>query len=372
MQNGYGHFGHDLERKRNERLQSTDTSSETRKQDNDNDSFSKFRERSMTYVKKSSDTSLLKTFPSSISHRDVNGKAKSPVATFLQESATPSSAAVIGNGNSKHEKIESMEQFEARALSADNHGKDAVNSDSANSLHYHATQENGLLEDDEQIYSPLSMVSIEEGREIKDMGSDDHVMEEMMHSPENRFDGNVLEDAMEGQATVMSEKTLLSSKKSQRVKSVRLHGSAERDEDVYAGRKDINQEKPYASQEEGELGEGKLRIELPFASKTNGKLGGIMEPKTDLQANCGDEWKTTIEMLREELREAAATEVGLYSIVAEHASSVNKVHTPARRLSRFYVDACKEGSQARRASTARAAVSGLVLVSKSCGHDVPR
>lgn len=372
MQNGHGHSGYDLERKRNGRLQSTDISSETWKQDNDNDSFSKFRERSMTSVKKNSETSLLKTFPSSISHREVKGKAKTAVATFLQESASPSSAAVIGNGNSKHEKIGNMEQSEARALSADDHGKNAVNSDSANSLHYHAIQENELVEDDEQIYSPLSMVSIEEDREIKHMGSDDHVMEEMMHSPENRIVENVLEDAMEGQATVTSEKALLSSKKAQRVKSVRMHGSVERNGEIYAGGKEINPEKPYASQEEGELGEEKSRIEIPFASKTNGELGGVMEPKTELQANRGDEWKTTIEMLREELREAAATEVGLYSIVAEHASSVNKVHTPARRLSRFYVDACKEGSQARRASAARAAVSGLVLVSKSCGHDVPR
>ncbi|KAK4367378.1 hypothetical protein RND71_011170 [Anisodus tanguticus] len=35
-----------------------------------------------------------------------------------------------------------------------------------------------------------------------------------------------------------------------------------------------------------------------------------------------------------ELREAAAIEVGLYSVVVEHGSSTNKVHAPARRLSR--------------------------------------
>lgn len=371
MQNGYGHSGYDLERKRNERLQSTDTSSETWKQENDNDSFSKFRERSMTSVKKNSGTSLLKTFPSSISHRDVNVKANTAVATFVQESAFPSSAEVIGN--SKHKKLENAEQSEARAISADDHVENAVNSNSVNSLHHHATRENELLEDNEQIYDPLSsMVSIEENREIKDMGSDDYIMEDMMHFPENRLVGNVFEDAMEGQATVMSEKALLSSKKAQRVKSVRINSSVERNGEIYAGEKELNPEIPHVSQEKGELSEWKSRIEIPFASKKEGELGGVIEPKTELQADSGDEWKTTIEMLREELREAAATEVGLYSIVAEHASSVNKVHTPARRLSRFYVDACKEGSQARRASAARAAVSGLVLVSKSCGHDVPR
>ncbi|KAL6543567.1 hypothetical protein OROGR_010064 [Orobanche gracilis] len=85
-----------------------------------------------------------------------------------------------------------------------------------------------------------------------------------------------------------------------------------------------------------------------------------------------DEWKTRIDMLEEELRETAAIEFGLYSVVAEHASSVNKVHVPARRISRFYSNACKSESLAKRAGAARAAVSGLVLVSKSCGNDVTR
>lgn len=79
-----------------------------------------------------------------------------------------------------------------------------------------------------------------------------------------------------------------------------------------------------------------------------------------------------IKMLEGELREAAAIEVGLYSVVAEHGSSINKVHAPARRLARLYLHACKESSQSRRASAARSAVSGLVLVTKACGNDVPR
>lgn len=87
-------------------------------------------------------------------------------------------------------------------------------------------------------------------------------------------------------------------------------------------------------------------------------------------SNVGLEFK--IEMLQEELREAAALEVGLYSVVAEHGSSTNKVHTPARRLSRFYFHACRAMSIAKRASAARSAISGLVLVSKACGNDVPR
>lgn len=79
-----------------------------------------------------------------------------------------------------------------------------------------------------------------------------------------------------------------------------------------------------------------------------------------------------IAMLEEELREAAAIEASLYSVVAEHGSSSNKVHSPARRLSRFYFHACKLNSPSKRGSAARAVVSGLVLVSKACGNDVPR
>ncbi|XVF02736.1 hypothetical protein REPUB_Repub04eG0199700 [Reevesia pubescens] len=84
------------------------------------------------------------------------------------------------------------------------------------------------------------------------------------------------------------------------------------------------------------------------------------------------ELESKIEMLEEELREAAVVEASLYSVVAEHGSSINKVHAPARRLSRFYIHACRSSTQDKRASAARAAVSGLVLVSKACGNDVPR
>lgn len=99
-------------------------------------------------------------------------------------------------------------------------------------------------------------------------------------------------------------------------------------------------------------------------SESKAKINGLSDGKVELVSK--------IEMLEEELREAAAVEVALYSVVAEHGSSATKVHAPARRLSRFYLYACKERSPANRASAARTAVSGLVLVAKSCGNDVPR
>ncbi|XP_048433716.1 uncharacterized protein LOC125474278 [Pyrus x bretschneideri] len=79
-----------------------------------------------------------------------------------------------------------------------------------------------------------------------------------------------------------------------------------------------------------------------------------------------------IKLLEGELREAAAVEAALYSVVAEHGSSMSKVHAPARRLSRLYLHACKESPHSRKASAAKSIVSGLVLVAKACGNDVPR
>ncbi|XP_048128298.1 uncharacterized protein LOC115751073 [Rhodamnia argentea] len=79
-----------------------------------------------------------------------------------------------------------------------------------------------------------------------------------------------------------------------------------------------------------------------------------------------------IKMLEGELIESAAVEVALFSVVAEHGSAMAKVHAPARRLSRLYIHACRQLSRSRRASAARSAVSGLVLVAKACGNDVPR
>ncbi|XP_054813395.1 uncharacterized protein LOC129314029 isoform X2 [Prosopis cineraria] len=82
--------------------------------------------------------------------------------------------------------------------------------------------------------------------------------------------------------------------------------------------------------------------------------------------------ESKIKMLEGELREAATIEVALYSVVAEHGSSMSKIYAPARRLSRLYLHACKENLRSRRAGAAKSAVSGLVLVAKACGNDVPR
>lgn len=82
--------------------------------------------------------------------------------------------------------------------------------------------------------------------------------------------------------------------------------------------------------------------------------------------------ETRIEKLEEELREVAALEMSLYSVFPEHGSSSNKLHRPARDLSRFYALARKNQSESKLISVTKNIVSGLSLVLKSCGSDVPR
>uniref|UniRef100_J3NCC8 C2 NT-type domain-containing protein n=1 Tax=Oryza brachyantha TaxID=4533 RepID=J3NCC8_ORYBR len=84
------------------------------------------------------------------------------------------------------------------------------------------------------------------------------------------------------------------------------------------------------------------------------------------------ELELRVELLEAELRETAAAEIGLYSVIAEHGSSANKVHTPARRLSRHFLHGFKNWSKDKMGSAARSASSGLVLVAKACGYDVAR
>lgn len=328
MQQRYGYAGFDPEQKTNGRPSSTDALSETGTHESYSISFSKFYERSATAVKKNSETPLLRASVSSV-----------------QRSVPLNSDIVISN--SKRRAIEdigqgkSSEEFvpEAIAISANNYGKDV---DEFNSLYSHSAREKELSED-EQINDAqhAGQVNVEKNREQKDIEPDDH-MGKMSHFPETMVFGNVSEDPIGEDASEISEKGAA-------VQGNKLPS------DIYAGGEELHLETPDGSQKKDDL-----------SAMIEGK-----EPQVEL-SDCKNEWKIRVEMLEEELREAAATEIGLYTAVAEHASSANKVHTPARRLSRFYINSGKSGSQAKRASAARAAVSGLVLVSKSCGHDVPR
>ena len=85
-----------------------------------------------------------------------------------------------------------------------------------------------------------------------------------------------------------------------------------------------------------------------------------------------EESASRIDKLEQELREVAALEVSLYSVVPEHGSSAHKLHTPARRLSRLYIHSSKFWSADKRASVAKNIASGLVLVAKSSSNDASR
>ncbi|PIA53602.1 hypothetical protein AQUCO_00900285v1 [Aquilegia coerulea] len=128
-----------------------------------------------------------------------------------------------------------------------------------------------------------------------------------------------------------------------------------------------------------ELKEIDLSDEVPNCSQSIGsdnESAGVEENGLDedqeLVEQKIEDMELKIEKLEEELREIAALEISLYSVVPEHGSSAHKVHTPARRLSRLYIHACKHWTQDKRASIAKNTASGLVLVAKSCGNDVPR
>ncbi|KAK4357609.1 hypothetical protein RND71_023219 [Anisodus tanguticus] len=117
----------------------------------------------------------------------------------------------------------------------------------------------------------------------------------------------------------------------------------------------------------GQNPEKAVKLHVSEDARSNGKGN-----KPTINGSPDRKNESRIETLEEELREAAAVEVSLYSVVAEHGGSAHKVHAPARCLSRFYAHACTAKYQAKQAGAARAAVSGLVLVSKACGNDVPR
>lgn len=95
------------------------------------------------------------------------------------------------------------------------------------------------------------------------------------------------------------------------------------------------------------------------------------EEKVDLDMRIA-KMEMRIEQLEDELREVAALEIALYSVVQEHDSSVNKVHKPAQHLSRLYIRTGKHVSQQKRAAIGRNIVSGLGMISMSCGNDVSR
>ncbi|KAK4402666.1 hypothetical protein Sango_1007300 [Sesamum angolense] len=118
--NGYGNAGTDPIKERNANLypSSAEASSDNWKKVNGYVALRKFSERSMTYVKKNSATSLIKSSPSSISFRDTNGKFNNIVASSMQ-----------GNVEDK-----SFERFASEVLSADHYRKNGTDANSPTTM----------------------------------------------------------------------------------------------------------------------------------------------------------------------------------------------------------------------------------------------
>lgn len=126
---------------------------------------------------------------------------------------------------------------------------------------------------------------------------------------------------------------------------------------------DVLDEAPNCDQSNSTDTETPDREEEPIVPPEE-KINDIIYRKMELEVK--------VEKFEDELREVAAIEFSIYSVVAEHARSGYEVHTPARRLSKVLIHAFESFSQDKKASMARSIVSGLVHVAKSCGNDISR
>ncbi|XP_057776933.1 uncharacterized protein LOC130995594 [Salvia miltiorrhiza] len=308
-------------------------------------SSSKLTERSMSFVKKSSSSPLIISSPSSTNFQDSSGElydTSKSTQQILQE--------------------KSFDRLAHEAMSADHYGEHGAKSNSLYSLaaqekewHSEALPKNDAHAGWAKVQEKLGRKDIE----LDEQSIEERLMQKLLEEDATRRQIEMRSDTLaprrKGPAIPPS-----GSNKSRlkHAKSVEKHGSVK-----------VN----------GVLADTYIGGKPPDLDILNGfhKVGKISSTVEREEAEAypshrENEWKMRVEMLEEELREAAAIEVSLFSIVAEHSSSVNKVHAPARRLSRFYKNACRTKSQAKRASAARTAVSGLILVSKACGNDVTR
>ncbi|CAN4082975.1 unnamed protein product [Withania somnifera] len=213
-----------------------------------------------------------------------------------------------------------------------------------------------------------------------DFGQDDHLLDDTKD-----LSGNKIAKTMKRQVTMSSIRKALgvqiTNGRLKPVKSVQIRDSASTNvfsENTEIVRNELKEQTPIetssiAKSTAVEKKEPKHIVEKKESKiTTNTTLATDKRVPANVLSKSRPESESRVQMLEDELKEAAAIEVGLYSVVAEHGTSVNKVHTPSRRLARFYLHAWRTKSPAKQASAARAAVSGLALVSKACGSDVPR
>lgn len=292
-------------------------------------SLSKFSDRSMTSIQKKSASQVAGSSSSLQSYGNKNGKASNSVTVLEQQSMMYD----VQEDNADKKGLPKDDFYSDRYQDSRDKPKGHTGSTVLKDLHDGVVNGKGL--------------------ELLEIDQDEEILKEIPHFSEIKLGRK--HSVLKG-GTLNSSRVLglqgSSNGKSKLVKSHQLN--------------DLSNSSglPGSSQNP----EKSAKLHVSEDARSNGKGNKTVNGSPDRK----NEWKSRIEILEEELREAAAVEVSVYSVVAEHGSSAHKVHAPARRLSRFYVHACRAKSQAKQAGAARAAVSGLVLVSKACGSDVPR
>lgn len=347
---------------------------------NNHASMSNFPEQNIASIKKEYDPPVVQSSSSSLQYRDTNRDSRDCMRCFEQENTSHNIHKNVAPGNGKIEENtmqsakEDFDRLTARV--ATSRIEVGVNSDTDSCIDDQPSQ-NGNELVPQQIKVEATTVNDlyiylgdgKEKMERRGVANDEKMLEEKTQAPENKIAGNVSQDATKKQGTLKStiltsrvvgvQGTTLTNSKLKHVKSAHFPIDPAKANMFYGNSQNTKKVKKIGS------------VDDAHSNLTSSATTGRKEPTNSFSGN-KTEWKSRTEMLEEELREAAALEVGLYSVVAEHGSSTNKVHAPARRLSRFYFHACKARSQDKRASAARAVTSGLVLVSKACGNDVPR
>ncbi|KAA8528993.1 hypothetical protein F0562_033519 [Nyssa sinensis] len=398
--------------------------------------LSKSPEMVLVPVQKNSFTSAVQSSSSSLGYQDVNEKSNNgrsfeqeDMTQVLHEEVVDDKGKIQETAQQSMNAVE-KQKLAAEVASSDRYIQVCVNSDITNSRDSQANAEdygqasrwskNGQLDATTINDVHVSLVESKEKKEQREDGQDEQILKEKRHSSGNKPVDKFSQDDSSKRGSLRSDTLTFSRRalgvqgtdrhnnKLKHVKSVQLpFGSAQANEFFGGNSQNIEKAKEIdpmeddynnatgnaaAARKEPRFGFGDSSIEWksfgdnrqniekakeidPMEDDCNKAKGDAAAARKEPRIGFGDssiEWKSRVELLEEELREAAALEAALYSVVAEHGSSTNKVHAPARRLSRFYLHACKARSLAKRASAARAAVSGLVLVSKACGNDVPR
>ncbi|XP_016464063.1 uncharacterized protein LOC107787060 isoform X2 [Nicotiana tabacum] len=272
--------------------------------------------------------------------------------------------------------------FEAAWASPSNNVKNDMHEEAASGMS--KTEENTQISKEKYIDRLISKITsshmhtqagVDSQSSADETTEHDFGQDELFLDDTRDLSDNKIAKSMKRQGTMSSIRKALGAQithgRLKAVKSVQIRDSASAN--VFLGNTEIikKEMKEHATIETSSIAKSTV-VEDKKPKNTTSTSATEKRAPANVMSKSKPESESRIQMLEEELKEAAAIEVGLYSVVAEHGSSMNKVHTPARRLARFYLHAWRTKSTAKQASAARAAVSGLALVSKACGSDVPR